>query len=205
MGLGSVLEHGGSSAAQPKFPIFSATKISPMPALKSVIFGPSIPKDPLVTVVPSILRQVLNFISISPSCSIFKHLTLIDIDHDNLIPLYFSNMQSLIHLSFILHPQLGDQALEKIAIDYMDTEEGNGVEEKEDATEAEENVEDEVDLEILDAPPAVFQTPNKKKTLKVKEKLDDSFLRHSKRISNKLKGYMDALTVPRRLQLLRMR
>ena len=48
------------------------------------------------------------------------------------------------------------------------------------------------DVEILDAPPAIFKTPGRKKTLKVKEKLDDSFLRRSKRISNKLQGFKDA-------------
>ena len=32
-------------------------------------------------------------------------------------------------------------------------------------------------------------TPRRKKTLKVKEKLDDNFLRRSKRISEKLQGY----------------
>lgn len=55
------------------------------------------------------------------------------------------------------------------------------------------NVEDaDLDLEILDAPPAIFKALSKKKTLKVKEKLDDSFLRRSKRISNKLQGFNDA-------------
>jgi hypothetical protein len=45
----------------------------------------------------------------------------------------------------------------------------------------------DADLEILDEPPAVFKTPRrKKKTLKVKVKLDDGFLRRSKRILEKL-------------------
>jgi len=45
----------------------------------------------------------------------------------------------------------------------------------------------DADLEILDEPPAIFKTPGrKKKTLKVKVKLDDGFLRRSKRILEKL-------------------
>jgi hypothetical protein len=45
----------------------------------------------------------------------------------------------------------------------------------------------DADLEILDEPPAIFKTPGrKKKTLKVKEKLDDGFLRRSKIILEKL-------------------
>lgn len=42
--------------------------------------------------------------------------------------------------------------------------------------EASEDAPEDLDIEILDAPLAVFQTPRRKKTLKVKEKLDDSFL-----------------------------
>jgi len=43
-------------------------------------------------------------------------------------------------------------------------------------------------------PPAIFMTPRKKKTLKVGEQLDDSFLRRSKRLSKKAEGYKDAKT-----------
>ena len=44
----------------------------------------------------------------------------------------------------------------------------------------------------MDEAPAIFKTPGrKKKPLKVKEKLDDSFLKRSKRISNKLQGFKD--------------
>jgi len=32
------------------------------------------------------------------------------------------------------------------------------------------------DMEILDGPPPVFMAPRKKRAIKVKEKLDDSFL-----------------------------
>jgi hypothetical protein len=47
-------------------------------------------------------------------------------------------------------------------------------------------------------PPPVFQTPSKKKkTVKVKEQLDDGFLRHSKRISNLCGGFKDAESAKR--------
>lgn len=52
--------------------------------------------------------------------------------------------------------------------------------------------ETDVDVEILDAPPPVFKTPMKKRAIRVKEKIDDSFLRRSRRISNKLQGFKDA-------------
>jgi len=54
------------------------------------------------------------------------------------------------------------------------------------------NEENDVDVEILDVPPLVFKTPRKKRAVRVKEKIDDSFLRHSRRISNKLQGFKDA-------------
>lgn len=44
-------------------------------------------------------------------------------------------------------------------------------------------------VEILDAPPPIFMTPKKKRTVKLKKKLDDSFLRRSKRVAEKLEGY----------------
>ena len=40
------------------------------------------------------------------------------------MPSYFSDRNLLVHLAFILFPQLGDNALEKIALDYLVEEEG---------------------------------------------------------------------------------
>jgi hypothetical protein len=48
------------------------------------------------------------------------------------------------------------------------------------------------DLELLDAAPDVFRTPKKKKIVKVKEQLDDAFLRRSRRVLEKLRGFKDA-------------
>jgi len=45
------------------------------------------------------------------------------------------------------------------------------------------------DVEMLDAPPPGFTATKKNKTLKIKEKLDDEFLRRSKRVSQKLGGF----------------
>lgn len=50
-------------------------------------------------------------------------------------------------------------------------------------------MDEEADLVLLDVPPPVFKTPKKKKPLKLKEKLDDSFLRRSRRLSKKMEGY----------------
>ena len=166
-----------------------------------------------MTVVLSIIRKVLNFITSNPSSNFLRFLSLLHINHNTLIPSYFNDQHLLIHLALILHPQIGgSDALKKIGLDYLEDDEnevdvvddfdgntdlggmvdevlGDNVDEV-----AEDIVEDvpkgnagsKVDVEILDAPPPVFQTPRKKRAVRVKEKLDDSFLRRSRRISNKL-------------------
>lgn len=171
-----------------------------MPTLKSVIIRPSAPrdpKDPLIIVVPSLLKKVLNIFSISPSLNFLRNLTLLDINNDTSMPSYINDPHLLVHLAFILCPQLGDHALEKIAMDYMDIEENEAIE-NEVVAEIEIVVVDvdetkgDADVEVLESPPPIFMTPRRKKKLKVKERLDDSFLRRSRRISSKLQGYKNA-------------
>ena len=115
-------------------------------------------------------------------------------DHDTLIPPYFNDQRLLIHLAFLLSPQIGGSSLEKIVLDYITSDEDEVDTEMGDADaefgEAEAKNED-IEVEILDEAPAVFQTPRKRKSLKLKEKLDDSFLRRSRRIANKPGGYKD--------------
>ena len=117
-------------------------------------------------------------------------------DHDTLIPPYFNDQRLLIHLAFLLSPQIGGSSLEKIVLDYITSDEDEVDTEMGDAdaefgeAEAEAKNED-IEVEILDEAPAVFQTPRKRKSLKLKEKLDDSFLRRSRRIANKPGGYKD--------------
>jgi hypothetical protein len=189
-------------AISEKLSMTSATMLL-MPKLKSVIVGPSAPKDPLIPMIPSLLRKhVLNFISASPSPAPFEVISLLDIDQNTLIPDYFNGPHLLIHLAFFLYPQFGDQALKKIALDYMDTdvEDENDMEivdelmtDKEDVAYTIQDEEDsDIDLEVLEEPPTIFKTPSKKKTLKIREQLDDSFLRRSKRLSSKAEGYKDA-------------
>lgn len=180
-------------ARQTTFPILDAVAMPKKPALRSVIYGPSIPEDPLVTIVPSLLQKVLNFISVSPSSNFLRNLSLIDINHNTMIPSFFNDSHILVHLVFLTHPQLGDHSLEKIALDYQDDNDEDVNEEVADEpTDEPEETDDDADLQVLDGPPAMFLTPRKKRALKVKEKLDDSLLRRSKRISNKLQGFKDA-------------
>jgi hypothetical protein len=104
-------------------PIFMPSKAAPKPTLRSIIVGPatpSDPKDPLITVVPSILKHVLYFFSISPPSNFLINLNIIHINEDTIIPSYFCDNELLIHLAFITFPQLGDDALKKLALDYMD-------------------------------------------------------------------------------------
>lgn len=190
---------------QMRLPMFSSSVTAPRQVLRSVIYGPSIPEDPLVTVVPSLLEKVSLFITINPSSIFLRNLSMIDIVHDLPIPYYFNDYQLLVHLAFILYPQLGDKALEKIALDYMEDEEEEDPEivvnvdeiEGEDPMEPGEDDlmqvdKEDNDVEILNDPPPVFQTPRRKKALKVKEKIDDSFLRRSKRLANKSQGFKNA-------------
>jgi len=92
-----------------------------------------VPSDPLIAVVPSILKDLLNFITIRPASSFLSFLNLLAIDHDTLIPPYFNDQRLLIHLAFLLSPQIGGSSLEKIVLDYITSDE------------------DEVDTEMGDA------------------------------------------------------
>jgi len=90
----------------PMFPVLNAVQ-GPPQALRSVIVGPSTTADPIITVVPSFLKKVLNFIPSKPSPIFLRHLTLLDISHEIIIPSYFNDDLILGHLAFILRPQLG--------------------------------------------------------------------------------------------------
>jgi hypothetical protein len=61
--------------------------------------------------------------------------------------------------------------------------------EKDDLVQEKENIDS--DLELLETTSSVFMTP-KKRAVKIREQLDDGFLRHSKRVSQKLGGFRDA-------------
>ena len=119
------------------------------------------PSDPLIVVVSSILKEVLNFISITPTSNFLSFLNLLVIDHGTLIPTYFNDQCLLIHLAFILSPQIGGSSLEKIVLDYVssddeevDTVMGDADAEFGEAEAETENEEEEV--EIPDEAPAVF-------------------------------------------------
>lgn len=85
-----------------KFPVFSAIT-TPKPALKSVIFGPSKPHDPLITVVPSLLKRYSLSYLIALLLVVFSSfypcwILIIT------IPSYFNDNHLLVHLAFLLHP-----------------------------------------------------------------------------------------------------
>lgn len=102
----------------------------------------------------------------------------------------------------LLVEQFGDEALKKIALNYMesdaeeesdmDLDNNTPVEKDDDAFAMKDKEDSDVDLEVLDEAPYIFRTPSKKKTIKYREQLDDSFLRSSRRLSGKAKGYKDA-------------
>jgi hypothetical protein len=71
----------------------------------------------MVIVIPSLLKeQVLNFISCIPSPAPFRSISVLDIDHNTLIPDYLNDSHLLIHLAFSLYPQFRDNALKKLAL-----------------------------------------------------------------------------------------
>jgi len=81
--LNGIESQGFESAVMPnttagKFPVLDAVK-GPFPTLRYVIVGPSTASDPLVTVVLSIIRKVLNFITSNPSSNFLRFLSLLDI------------------------------------------------------------------------------------------------------------------------------
>lgn len=81
--------------------------VVPAPSLKSIIIGPTAPRDPndpLVTVVPSILKKVLTLLSVQPHQYSFRNLTCLAVDHDIIIPSYFNDPHLLAHLACILYP-----------------------------------------------------------------------------------------------------
>jgi len=173
------------------------------PKIKSVVIGPSKVQgnthisDPLIPMIPSLIKKVILFIHMNPHFQIFKNVTNLVVDHNTLIPSYISDTPLLIHLAFILLPQLGDNALEKIALEYLEDEETDEEPEEEPEMTVAVNTDDDIvmeekedsDVEMLDGPPLGFTTSKKKKTLKVKEKLDDEFLRRSKRVFQNLGGF----------------
>lgn len=90
------------------------------PSLKSMVFGPAAPEGPMITVIPSLVRQVMNFIHTIPSPVFLRTLNLLDIDDSTIIPSYINDFSILIHLVSISSPQLveGNESLEKLARDY---------------------------------------------------------------------------------------
>jgi hypothetical protein len=113
----SVNKNDGASQSLLQAVVASASRLT------SIIVGPSNPVDPMVVVVPSLLKQVPYYPSNIPSTNFLIYLSILDINHDTFIPSYFNGNKLLIHLAFILSPQLGGQALEKIALDYLEEEE----------------------------------------------------------------------------------
>jgi len=102
-----------------KFPVLSPVQAP----LRSITVGPSSKSDPLITIVPYLLKKILSFIPSSSSSIFLRNLTLLDINHDTIIPSFFNDPQVLVHLAFLLDPQIGGEALEKITLDYMEEEE----------------------------------------------------------------------------------
>jgi hypothetical protein len=103
---------------------------------------------------------------------------MLDIDHSIMIPSYFNDQRLLIHIAFLIYPQIGGHVLEKIALDYLNEEdEGeaeNAIGEDDDAMTDSDDY-----LEVLEGPPLGFKTPRRKRARIARDQLDDIFLRRS--------------------------
>lgn len=85
--------------------------LPPAPKIRSVNYGPKPPEDPLIAVVPSLLREVLNFFTTSPSPVFLNCLSYLYLNHDTIIPDYVNDRRLLVHLAFSLFPQIGGHSL----------------------------------------------------------------------------------------------
>ena len=158
------------------------------PTVKSVIVGGPVlitePMSPIpasgskTPLLPRELFKVLSFINRSLPASMLSYLSLLDIDPDTIIPSYFNDLPLLAHLACLLPPQNDDPQMDREALKQV--------------------LEEDDDLVEISA--ANF-TPRKRRHVKVKDQLEDSFLRRSKRLSRKNAGFK-VPRVPRKLTLL---
>jgi hypothetical protein len=59
--------------------------LPPAPKIRSMIYGPQPPEDPFIAVVPSLLHEVLNFFTTSPSPVFLNCLSSLYLNHDTII------------------------------------------------------------------------------------------------------------------------
>lgn len=155
-------------------PLFCDEVITP-PKMKSILVKDGImmnvdlPESSNLKVTPAVLSlpgprpvlisdlpKVFSFIPKSPIISIFSNLNHLDINPNCNIPVYFDDFLTLAWLAFLIPDQT-----------------------KEPAPSCKE-IEDLEEDEIMEIAPAQF-TPRKRRPVKVKEELDEEFLRCSKR------------------------
>lgn len=142
------------------------------PSIKSIIVGGPVlipkSKSPLQ---PRALLKVSTFINKSIYASIFSWLSLLDIDPNTIIPPFINDPSLLVYLAFLLPPQINVAPLEKEALKMLQEE----------------------DDDLMEISGTNF-TPRKRRHVKVREQLDDSFLRSSKRIYGKQAGFKDVMS-----------
>lgn len=143
---------------------------APGPSIKSIVVGGpvliSASKSPLQ---PRALFKVLNFLTKNVPSSHFSWLSLMDIDPNTPIPSFINYPYLLVHLAFLLPPQNKDPSLEKEELKLLQEED---------------------DEDLMEISGTNF-TPRKRRHVKVREQLEDSFLRCSKRISDMKAGFKD--------------
>ena len=110
------------------------------------------------------LPKVFHFIPKTPQSKSYFNLNLLDIDPNCYIPDYFDDFLTLVWLAFLILDQTKEPTPTRKEIEDMDED------------------------DVMEIAPAQF-TPRKRRAVKVKEQLDEEFLRRGKRNAVKRAGF----------------
>ena len=110
------------------------------------------------------LPKVFLFIPKAPQSRCYFNLNFLDIDPNCYIPDYFDDFLTLAWLAFLIPDQTKEPTPTRKEIEDMDED------------------------DVMEIAPAQF-TPRKRRAIKVKEQLDEEFLRRSKRNAVKRAGF----------------
>jgi hypothetical protein len=124
--------------------------------------------DPSPSVKHKLFTKVLSFFTKAPHSGYFSFLSLCEIDPDLPIPLYFKDISSLSHLVCLMPPRITDPEAETALLEILDGEE---------------------DDDVVEIPPPPQITPRKRRAKKLKEPLDEQYVRRSRRFAEKTGGF----------------
>lgn len=153
--------------------------IAPRQLIRSVVMGGPVlglePRSPLLAssnkspLQPCTLFKVLSYVNKSMPVSFLTWLNSLDINPDTFIPHFFNDFYLWAQLACLLPSQSNESPMDRKAMKELLSE----------------------DDDLMEISGTNF-TSRKRRHAKLKEQLDDSFLRRSKRLSEKTAGFKDA-------------